>query len=136
MAFECPRCLQFDFVPGDFGDRRQFAVEVVLHWLGPFRLPIAMSLQRLGQRGRGRPLERRGKGRWIIEEVDGGGEEQPTGDGGRKVQDAVGVARWVAEEHVAQHLFGNLGCPRIADEVGAVLALAEFAERHVVPARS
>ena len=65
-------------------------------------------------------------------EVDGGGEEQSTGDRGGEVQDAVGVAGRITEEHVVQHLFGHRRRARVADEVGAEFALAEFAERHVV----
>src|SRR5262249_34914188 len=40
MPLECPRRLQFDFGPSDVGDRCQIAVEVVHHWVVPFRLPI------------------------------------------------------------------------------------------------
>src|ERR1700753_4131353 len=40
MPFERPRRLQFDFGPGDVGDRRKIAVEVVHNWVVPFRLPI------------------------------------------------------------------------------------------------
>lgn len=38
----------------------------------------------------------------------------------------------VTEEHVPQHLFGDLRSARIADEIGAELPLSDAAERHVV----
>src|SRR5712672_2186379 len=66
------------------------------------------------------------KRRRVVEEVDGRREELPTRGGGREVQDAVGVARRVADEHVAQHPFGDRGGARVADEVGAELALADL----------
>ena len=109
VALERPGRLQFDFGPGGFGDRCQFAVEVV-HCGVPFRLPIESEPSgrsvRSGCVGP-RCCKRRRQRRWIVEEVDGGGEEQSAGDGGGEVQDPVGVARRIAEEHVAQHLLGD-----------------------------
>src|SRR5262249_59663293 len=43
----------------------------------------------------------------VIQEIRGGREEQPAGDGGGEVQQPVGGAGRGAEEHVRQHLLGD-----------------------------
>ncbi len=57
--------------------------------------------------------------------------EERAGDRGREVEDAVVGAGRVAEEHVAQHPFGDVRVCGEADEVRAELALPEVPERHV-----
>ena len=132
------RRLQFDFRPSLFGDRSQIAIQVV-HRGVPFRLPMPSDPSRDAEttgplRGAscssGSRIRQR---RWAIEKVGRGGEEHASGKGCREVQDAVGVSRWVTDEHVGQHSFGDRGSARVADVVRAELALAYFAKWHVVP---
>src|SRR5258708_26784179 len=47
------------------------------------------------------------RSRRIIEKILGGSEEQPAGEGGREIQDAVRVSGRIADEHVGQHAFGH-----------------------------
>src|SRR5690348_18037931 len=53
----------------------------------------------------------RSRGR-VIEKVDDRREELATGDRGRELQDVVGIARRITDEHVAQHLLGDRGGAR------------------------
>ena len=66
-----------------------------------------------------------------------GHEEERAGDGGGDLEQVVGDAGRVADEHVAQHPLDHGRVAGVADEVGAVLAAAvgpagDAAEGHVV----
>src|SRR5271154_2329691 len=87
---------------------------------------LAGELLLIGGRAGGRRAWR------IVEEPDGGHEEQAAGDRGGEVEDPVVVTGRAADEHVAQHLLEHLRVARVADEVGAELGVADPAERHVV----
>lgn len=62
-----------------------------------------------------------------------GTKNRPPVPGGREIEDPVVAAGRAADEHVHQHLLGDGGRGRIADEVGTELALPRAAEQHVVP---
>ena len=72
-------------------------------------------------------------GREALQQLPGRDEEQRAGDGRGEVEDAVGVAGRVSDEHVREHQLDQLGRPRVRDVVGAELLGADAAERHVEP---
>src|SRR5581483_363860 len=91
-----------------------------------FSATVARCL-RYGARGAGT--------RWIgrvVKEVGGRYEEQRASHRRGEIQDPVVVSWRVPEEHVFQHLFGDVGSAGVADEVRAELAFAHRAEGHIV----
>ena len=60
------------------------------------------------------------------------GAKKVTPVGCRKIEQPVVRARRIADVHALQHFLDDPGTSRIADEVGAELALAWPAKRHVV----
>ena len=67
----------------------------------------------------------------VVEEVGRRREEQAAGDGRGEIEDAVGVARRLADEHADQHPLGHARRGRVGDVVGAELPAPHLAERHV-----
>ena len=53
--------------------------------------------------------------------------------GAAEIEQAVVIARGIADEHILQHRFGSARRAAVTDEVGAVLAVTGPAEGHVVP---
>ena len=68
----------------------------------------------------------------VFQECRGRHEEQVAGHGAAEIQQTVVIAGRPADEHVLQHLLDGPGRARIADEIGAELALRRAPERHVV----
>src|SRR5215471_19420702 len=67
-----------------------------------------------------------------LQERRGRHEEQVAADRAAEVQQPIVVAGGLPDEHVGEHLLDRARRARIADKVGAELAMRGGAERHVV----
>jgi hypothetical protein len=68
----------------------------------------------------------------VVEEGEGGGEEEIAGYGAAEIEKAVVVAGWAADEHVFEHLFERGRGAAVAEEIGAEFAVGGASEGHIV----
>src|SRR5580704_699795 len=68
----------------------------------------------------------------VLQERRGRSEEQIPGYGAAEIQQSIVVACRPTDEHILQHLLDRSRRTRVANEIGAELALRGAAERHVV----
>src|SRR5271170_2727268 len=97
----------------------------------------AIARRRIGSRGRNLDVGKRPSWRGLVvpdvlQERCGRSEEEIPGYCTAEIQQSIVVAGRPADEHILEHLLDRSGRTRVANEIGAELALRGAAERHVV----